>query len=144
MKKFPLLLFLLHIPSVFACSCRESSFEEQYFNAKEIYIGKIISAKYLDKGSKATATLYVENIIKGVEEQQKEIYVHSTDSASCGMSLILGKEYLILADEDKKIPICSYSGTYLFDRKELVKRVEGLSEVHQKYFNKKADKEAAK
>ena len=111
----------------FACSCIKSSIQEQYSNAKDVFLGKVVETKLIIKNQtfddqkildgvddKVRAILRVSNTFKGKNNAKVRSVLDSVaDGANCGLGLLTGREYLIfLSGDDEPISICGGSRLY--------------------------------
>ena len=84
---------------VFACECkRNSSVEQEFSDAKTVFVGKVIEIK--DSKPDAVITLKVERMWKGIKT---ETMVLLTDNRGkgCGYIFNKGERYLVYAFEDR-------------------------------------------
>ena len=110
--------FLIHLSSAVACSCIFLTLHEQFHNAQHVFIGRITGVQATEHRADhpqwrgMLGTFQVLHNFKGHPETLKYIET-GLGPSDCGISLAVGRTYLLFADKMGSVDICS--GSRVFD-----------------------------
>jgi len=95
-----------------ACSCAPVTVESAWHNSTDTFSGQILGAKV--KGLTVTYKVAVQSVFGGCLMSGDTVLVETaTDSAACGIKLIVGQKYLLTADQtaggNLAISLCGFN-----------------------------------
>jgi hypothetical protein len=123
MYRILITLFLLLVSRAgLACTCEQLSAEELIDNASTVYVGRAVKSELIDDSNVET-TFDVEQLYKGDAKSKASVF-SSFSSAVCGVEYKVGFTYLVLANKDRRVSICTghekYYSVEFEDRADVV------------------------
>ncbi len=83
--------------NAFACKCRQQSIEENMAVADHVFLAKVIGIKKSKLNNESTVTIRVSRHFKGKTRAKTIKITTAMESASCGFSFEMDKNYVIYA-----------------------------------------------
>ncbi|WP_157960393.1 hypothetical protein [Marinimicrobium alkaliphilum] len=126
-------VFLAAFPSIaLACSCLHAPLERHVSDARDIYVGVLVSSRVVESESgedwpHIEGTLRVETVIKG-SPNQVEIVRTGFGGGDCGIPMTVGRAYVIFIDNDRRsIGNCGASEQLRrYEEKRYIERLKGI------------------
>ncbi len=101
-----ILLFLLLVSSpIIACDCSsEIELSLEYHRSRQVIIGKVLSITKSKDGSENLVSVEIKKDFKGEKTGEKVIIRTNSSPKACGYKFVIGKEYLIYANQHQRVP----------------------------------------
>ena len=99
-------MFLLVASESMACSCGHYTPSELISRASFIYAGTAIKAERI-KGRGVKTTFEVIRNFKGITSSIEVVWSLGVGFPGCGMTYVIGKSHIVLANNKKQVSRCS-------------------------------------